>query len=122
MTNSNNKLLLICEHASNDLKGTPTDYKEKSYLLGHDAFDPGAADLSNYISEKTKCLALHTNFSKLLVNPSLPLIADNLVQLKYSDGSFISFNKDGYDLAERLDNFYFIYHKILAEILWFLNP
>ena len=115
-------MLLICEHASNDLKGTQTDYKEKAYLLGHDAFDPGAADLSNYISEKTRCVALHTNFSKLLIDPSKAIASDNLVPLQYSDGTFVGFNKDGYDLPDRLKSFYFIYHKILAEMIWFLNP
>ena len=52
------------------------DYKEKAYLLGHDAFDPGAADLSNYISERTQCVALHTNFSRLLIDPSKPIASD----------------------------------------------
>ena len=49
--NQNNKLLLICEHASNDIKGTQTEYMERQNLLGHDAYDPGVADLSNFISE-----------------------------------------------------------------------
>ena len=35
--NPNNKLLLICEHASNDIKGTQTEYMERQNLLGHDA-------------------------------------------------------------------------------------
>ena len=122
LTQSNNKLLLICERASNDLKGTQTDYKEKSFLLGHDAFDPGAADLSNYISERTKCIALHTNFSRLLIDPSKPIASDQLVPLQYIDGSFVSFNKDGFDLQDRLSNFYLIYHKVLSEMIWFLNP
>ncbi len=54
---------------------------EQTYFLGHDAYDPGAADLSNYISERTKCLALHTNYSRLLVDPSKPIVSDQLVPL-----------------------------------------
>ncbi len=122
LTKSNNKLLLVCERASNDLKGSQTDYKEQTYFLGHDAYDPGAADLSNYISESTRCIALHTNFSRLLIDPSKPIASDQLIPLQYMDGSFVSINKDGYDLQDRLNSFYLVYHKVLSEMIWFLNP
>ena len=42
--------------------------------------------------------------------------------LQYSDGKFVSFNKDGFDLSDRLESFYYLYHKILTEMIWFLNP
>lgn len=90
--------------------------------MGHDAYDPGAADLSNYISERSKCVAMHTNFSRLLIDTSKPIISDQLVPLQYSDGKFVSFNKDGFDLSDRLESFYYLYHKILTEMIWFLNP
>jgi predicted N-formylglutamate amidohydrolase len=70
LSKANNKLLLICEHASNDLKGTYLEHNERKFSLGHDAYDPGASDLSHYISEHTKCMAVHANFSRMLIDPA----------------------------------------------------
>ena len=67
-------------------------------------------------------MAFHSNFSRLLIDPSKPILSDSLVPLFYRDGSLVSFNKDGYDLNDRILNFYLQYHKILAEIIWFLKP
>lgn len=50
------------------------------------------------------------------------MLSDTLVPLQYEDGEFISFNKDGYDLRDRMSSFYVLYHKILTEVIWFLNP
>lgn len=72
----NNKILLICEGASNDLKGTKVELTENHYLQGHDAYDPGAADLSNFISEQIKCFAFHSNFSRLLIDPARHVLSD----------------------------------------------
>lgn len=122
MTNPNNKVLILCERASNDLKMTKLTHLENQFANSHDAFDPGAADLSNYISERTKAIAFHSNFSRLIVDPSKSLLSNDLVPLTYQDGSFVSFNKDGYSLDERLSSFYLNYHKILTEMVWFLDP
>ena len=34
----------------------------------------------------------------------------------------MSFNAFGYDLNDRVQSFYLLYHKILAEVVWFLDP
>jgi len=47
----NNKLLVICEHASNDVKGFKLTQEEETLIRGHDGYDPGASDLASYICE-----------------------------------------------------------------------
>lgn len=83
LSNPNNKLLLICERASNDIKMTKIEHYEQRYLNGHDAFDPGAAELSNYLSERTKCIAFHSNFSRLIIDPSVHTLNNDIVPLQY---------------------------------------
>ena len=43
---ANNRLLVICEHGSNDLKGFKATLQEESLLRSNDGFDPGAAELA----------------------------------------------------------------------------
>ena len=121
MKKPNNKVLILCEHATNDLKMTKVEHLEQNYMLGHDAFDPGAADLSNYLSENLSVFAVHANFSRLLIDPAKPIVSDGLVPVTYSDGELVSFNKDGYILNDRL-GFYLNYQNILTEVVWWLNP
>lgn len=97
------------------------EFNERQHLEGHDAFDPGAADLSFHLSESLECVAMHANWSRLIIDPSQPIASDRLVPLNFSDGSYVSWNKDGYDLNDRL-TFYLHWHKLLAEMIWFLDP
>jgi hypothetical protein len=118
-------VLVVCEYATNDLKGTIVEQYEQHHIQGHDAFDPGAADLSHFISEYTKCMAFHSNFSKLLIDNGKPLLHDRIVPFDYlsdSERDYVSFNKDGFDLPSRISNYYYMYHKVLSEVLWFLDP
>lgn len=102
--NPNNKILVTCDHASNDIKGFKPEPNEDYLIRSNDGYDPGAADLANFISEATGCLGVHTNFSKLLVDPSLPLCNDKLVRTVHdSDKSIlVSFNSHEYDLDARI--------------------
>lgn len=74
---------MLCDHASNDLKGFKVNGEEEGLVRSNDGWDPGAADLANYISEETNSMALMTNFSKLLIDPSVPICSDKLVRLSY---------------------------------------
>ena len=112
----------MCEYASNDLKGMALEADERELIQGHDAYDPGAADLSHFISEQAKCMAFHSNFSRLLIDAGKPIINDDLVPIHYTNGQLVSFNKDGHDLNGRVSNFYLPFHKVLTEMIWFLQP
>ena len=71
--NPNNSILITCDHASNDIKGFRASVDEDHLVRSNDGFDPGAAELADYISEATESLCVLTNFSKLLIDPGLPI-------------------------------------------------
>ena len=66
-------------------------------------------------------MAIHGNFSRLIIDPGKHISSDQLIPLTYADGTLISLNKDGYTLDERLRN-YINYHAIVAEVMRFLQP
>jgi hypothetical protein len=47
----NNRVLITCDHAVNELKGLYIKDSERSYTMANDGFDPGAADFASYLSE-----------------------------------------------------------------------
>ena len=71
-----NRVLLLCEYASNDIKGAAIDRTEEHYLQGSDAYDPGAADLSNFVSESLQVMAVHGNFSRLIIDLGKHITSD----------------------------------------------
>jgi len=48
----NNDVLVVCDHATNDLKFIKPLDSEDQMVRSHSAFDPGAADLSCELSER----------------------------------------------------------------------
>jgi predicted N-formylglutamate amidohydrolase len=88
----NNKLLVTCEHASNDTKGFKLTKEEEALVRGHDGFDPGASDLASYICDFSECTGLLSDHSKLLIDPGQHLASDSLVKFYYSGGEAISIN------------------------------
>ena len=120
--NPNNSILVTCDHATNDLKGFKPQPHEDTLIRSNDGFDPGAADLANYISESTECMGVLTNFSKLLIDPGVPICNEKLVRVVHDSDptKLVSFNSHEYDLESRIDKFYSKYHKILTEAMWFL--
>ncbi len=93
---ANNRLLVVCEHGSNDLKGFKTTLQEEGLVRSNDGFDPGAAELASYICEQTECTGLLTNFSKLIINPSQPVCNGKLANLHFDSYPelAVSFNSD----------------------------
>lgn len=105
----------------------PLDYEEE-LMRSHETFDVAAADVTYDIAEQIRCLAVLANFSKLFIDPSKPLANKELIRHHYKqlseDGSPlpVSFNAHGYRLFERLETFYLEYHKILGEVMEFVDP
>ena len=74
---------MTCDHATNDIKMFKPSDSEYHFLLSNQAYDCGAGDLCNSLSEKLQCLAIMANFSKLLIDPGKPLISEDLVKDMY---------------------------------------
>lgn len=81
--NPNNKVLITCDHASNDAKFLkPLDYEE-DLMRSQEYFDIGAADFTHALSETLACLAVLSNFTKLYVDPAKPLVDSQLIRTYY---------------------------------------
>ena len=124
----NNSILIICDHASNDLKFIKPLDSEEPLIRTNEGYDWGAADLACMLSESLQCMAVLTSFSKLIIDPSLPMCNHHLVRQFYQQLDEetksqvpISFNSNGYRLWERLSSFYLEYFKILNEVCLFLE-
>ena len=70
---ANNDVLIVCDHSSNDLKGLKGTRQEEDKVRSQDAYDVNAADLACALSERLECMAVMTSFSKLIIDPSLPI-------------------------------------------------
>ena len=123
----NNDVLIIGDHASNDTKFMKPEKSEESLMRSSEAFDPGSADLVSQLSERLQCMAVLTNFSKLLVDPAVPICNQDLIRLFYNqkddngDLKEISLNNSGFRLWERLADSYLEYQKVLNEVMLFLD-
>lgn len=71
---ANNDVLIICDHASPDLKQIYNDQDSEKWC------DVGAAELTAALAERLECMAICTNFSQLLIDPSQPIINNNLIR------------------------------------------
>ena len=77
----------MCDFASNDIKGTKPDKLEESILRSQEAYDKFSADIASELSERLECMCILTAFSKLLINPALPLSHQDLVKMFYQDSA-----------------------------------
>ena len=92
-------------------------------LRSHEAYDSGAADLASSLSERLECVGVLTNFSKLVIDPSLSIINQELIRTQYkSEDLPVSFNHTGFRLWERLSDYYLEYQKILNEVMVSVDP
>ena len=78
-----NDVLIVCDHASNDLKSVKPQKHEELHMQSHDAYDPGAVELTIALSERLQCMSAYTNFTKLLVDPSQGIISQDLIPSLY---------------------------------------
>lgn len=81
----NNKVLITCEHASNDIKYVKLDDHEDELSRSQEYFDIGAADFSYRLSEELKCLSVLANYCKLIGgDPSKSLNDSQLIRHTYN--------------------------------------
>ncbi|CDW90371.1 UNKNOWN [Stylonychia lemnae] len=127
-SNPNNNVIIVSEHSSNDVKYSKILDEEEPFLRSHEATDVGVFDLTSSISEMSKTLAVCSNFSKLIIDPAQPILSQRLVREYYREEEQsgvkipISINHQGYRLFDRLETYYLEYHKILLDVLEFIQP
>ena len=78
-----NSVLVVCDHASNDLKSVKPEKNEEHFCQTSDAFDKGAAEFAIALTERLECLGVFANFSKLLIDVSQPILSSDLVPSLY---------------------------------------
>ena len=79
----NNRVLITCDHASNDIKFIKPLAYEEELIRSQEYFDIGAADLAYSLSEKQRCMAVMSNYSKLLIDPSKHVVDEQLIRNYY---------------------------------------
>ena len=92
--NPNNNLMLTCEHASNNIHKYYLG-EQKHFLDGQDGYDMGAKDMCLELSEKIKVLSIHSNFSKLIIDPNKSLLSKELIIQYLGWMEELIFNKKG---------------------------
>ena len=118
----NNSVLVVCDHASSDLKFMKPKEKEEGILRTNESHDRGVADFASALSERIECMAILANFSRLVIDPSVPICNSEIIRNHYLEEDLpVSINIDGYRLWERLSDFYLEYQKILREAMIFLD-
>ncbi|CAI2367236.1 unnamed protein product [Moneuplotes crassus] len=138
----NNSVFLTCPHASKDIKYMPLNNLDDMILYSQNAYDIGAFELTNDLSESLQCVALLSNFCKLLIDPnksiaSKHLVPDYVLHHETIDPEFQSSHQGAFArpdgkmgiemnrraiVGDRLDYYYIEYHKLVGEALAFLEP
>lgn len=118
-SNSDNHIIFICDHASNNifkkyLKSAP----DENILKSHIAFDIGAKDLTYKISSKLKQSFFMSNFSRLIIDPNRSKDDKDLIVTNSFETEIIM-NKE-IDKSEkkfRLKQIHEIYHNNLEKLI-----
>ena len=111
-----NPLLLLCDHASNDL---PAEYGSlglaASQFQRHIAYDIGARALTLGLAERLQAAAVLSRFSRLLIDPNRGPDDPTLI-MRLSDGAVVPGNAqvDGHERQRRIARFYRPYHAAIT--------
>lgn len=112
-------LLLLCDHASNafppgyDTLGLPAGELER-----HIAYDIGALGVVRHLSTAMGVPAVHSHFSRLLIDPNRGTDDPTLI-MRLSDGAIIPGNRvlDEAERERRLARFYRPYHAAIDGVI-----
>ena len=117
--NASSRLLLICDHARNDM---PSGYNSLGLsdveLERHIAYDIGAESLTSQLSTRLDATAILCCYSRLLVDPNRGEDDPTLI-VSASDGTVIPGNVsiDDKERERRLDLFYRPYHSVITNLI-----
>lgn len=121
--NPNNKILITCEHATNNFHQYQNQLSksDKQFLETHWAYDIGAKDISLDIAEEIRALLICTNFSRLILDPNRGILSNTLIRENVEVDVELDVNKNA-NREERINLFYVPYYNTLYEVLHFLKP
>lgn len=110
-------VLLIADHAGNSVPEAMNGLGlEESQMNRHIAWDPGAADVVEQLSQRWQATAVLANYSRLIVDPNRPL-GDMSAMPESSDNTAVPANQALTDAERqrRAKLFYWPYHQAVAH-------
>jgi len=124
-SNPNNKVVITCEHATNDLPDeySWTESDRRHFVNEHWAIDIGAYEMGKALASELKCVFVHTLYSRLLVDTNRSIVADTLFR-RSGDGHEVDLNKDitYEEQQKRIKKYYVPYYEALREISVKVSP
>ncbi len=92
--NPNNKVMITCEHATNNIHGYNMG-NQKNFLDTHWGYDPGAKDMGIELAKEAKLLSVFSNFSRLIIDPNRSFISETLFRKFVEKDIELDINKKG---------------------------
>jgi predicted N-formylglutamate amidohydrolase len=117
--NAGRGLVLLCDHASNDI---PADYGtlglDPAQLKRHIAYDIGAAGVTQRLARRLDAPAVLSRFSRLLIDPNRGDDDPTLI-MRLSDGAVIPGNRllDADERQRRIERFWRPYHAAIDNVI-----
>lgn len=121
LTKLSNKVILTCEHATQNFHDYVLSENDKKFLNTHWAYDIGAYDIMKKVGNKTNLFSISTNFSRLLIDPNRLLLSKTLVRENVEINQLLDINKNC-NREERISKFYVPYYNLLYEALNHIKP
>jgi predicted N-formylglutamate amidohydrolase len=112
-------LLLLCDHAVNDIPGAyGTLGLPRAELQRHIAYDIGAAAVTRHVARVLEAPAICTRFSRLLIDVNRGLDDPTLI-MRISDGAVVPGNRylDAADRDRRVRQYYEPYHQRIDGLI-----
>jgi predicted N-formylglutamate amidohydrolase len=111
--------LLLCDHASNAFPaGYGTLGLPEAELQRHIAYDIGALAVTQHVAEALGTPAIHTHYSRLLIDPNRGGDDPTLI-MRLSDGAIIPGNRalSAEERAARIATYYRPYHDRIGDLI-----
>ena len=114
-----NRLILLCDHASNRL---PPEYGDLGLSSGqfarHIAYDIGAAAVTLGLADRLGGTAVLSRFSRLLIDPNRGMDDPTLI-MRISDGAVVPGNRhlDEGERQRRIETYHRPYHDAVASAI-----
>ena len=112
-------ILLLCDHASNDVPSTYRDLGlPAAQFQRHIGYDIGAKALTLALAKHLNAPALMTTYSRLLIDPNRGE-DDPTIVMRLSDGAVVPGNAtiDAAERQKRIEQFHRPYHELIATTL-----
>ena len=112
-------ILLLCDHARNILpRAYGTLGLSESEFERHIAYDIGAEALTRALAARLAAPAVHTCFSRLLIDPNRGE-DDPTIVMRLSDGTVVPGNHpiSREEIAHRISNFHAPYHNAIEDVI-----